>query len=133
MNIRTNTIKLGPNLKTARYRHGCTRIRNDSIIVAGGLSDDYLSSSEILKIGDLQWTNGPNLKEPIFDNKVIMSIQKDYTAFSFGGRNENVFKSKLYGLNQDRNEWQFLDDINERHYYGPIVNVPSSMIPWCYD
>ena len=134
MNILTNTIKLGPNLNVARYRHGCTRIRDDSLIVAGGFShDDYLISSETLKIEDLRWTNGLDLKEPVFDNKLVTSIQKDYIAYNFGGKDENGSKFNSYGLNQDGNEWQFLDYMHERRHFTSIVNIPTSMLPWCYN
>jgi len=106
MNVQTNTIKPGPNLKTARRNHSCVWMRNDSIIVAGGLSDDYLNSSEILKIGDLRWTNGPDLKDSVFDDTIVMSIQKHYIAYSYGGKDRNGYTTEIYGFNEDRNEWQ---------------------------
>ena len=69
MNIKTNTLKPGPSLNKARRGHGCTRIGNDSIIVAGGWHTgpsrirQRSKSTEMLKIGDLAWTDGPDLKE----------------------------------------------------------------------
>ena len=139
MNIVTNTVKPGPSLKTARYKHGCARIRNDSIIVAGGLNERNVKSTEILKIGDLTWTNGPDLpdiKESALENRIVMSNRKDYIALSSGGIGENDGPANppaIYGFHQDRNEWQFLGNVNEYRYWGSIVNVPSNLIPWCYN
>ena len=141
MNIVTNTVKPGPSLKTPRYKHGCARIRNDSIIVAGGLCEicdipGFVTSTEILKIGDLTWTNGPDIKESAFENRIVMSNRKDYIALSLGGIGENDGPANhpaIYGFHQDRNEWQFLGNVNEYRYWGSIVNVPSNLIPWCYN
>ena len=136
MNIVTNTVKPGPSMKTARYKHGCARIRNDSIIVAGGLDRYYVTSTEILKIGDLTWTNGPDIKESAFENRIAMSYRKDYIALSLGGIGENdgpANQPAIYGFHQHRNEWQFLGIVNEYRYWGSVVNVPSNLIPWCYN
>ena len=136
MNIATNTVKPGPSMKTARYKHGCARIRNDSIIVAGGLDRRYVTSTEILKIGDLTWTDGPDIKESAFENRVVMSNRKDYIALSLGGIGENdgpEYPPAIYGFHQNRNEWQFLSNVNECRYWGSVVNVPSNLIPWCYN
>ena len=134
MNIATMTVKPGPSLKTARMDHGCARIRNDSIIVAGGFNDYFATSSEILKIGDLKWTSGPDTKESAFENRIVMSNRKDYVALSLGGTGFNDGPtSNIYELNQERNEWQVLDNVNGHRYWGSVVNVPSNMIPWCYN
>ena len=136
MNIGSNTVKPGPSLKTARYKHGCARIRNDSIIVAGGLGGWIVTSTEILKIGDLTWTNGPDIKESAFENRIVMSNRKDYIAISLGGIGENdgpEYPPAIYGFHQNRNEWQFLSNVNECRYWGSVVNVPSNLIPWCYN
>ena len=140
MNIVTNTVKPGPSLKAARYKHGCARIRNDSIIVAGGLCDTcddiFVTSTEILKIGDLTWANGPDTQQSAFENRVVMSNRKDYIALSLGGIGENdgpEYPPAIYGFHQNRNEWQFLSNVNECRYWGSVVNVPSNLIPWCYN
>ena len=132
LNIGTNTIHPGPALNQARYRHGCARTSNGSIIVAGGkYNSKSLKSTEILKMGDLEWTNGPDLKEKVQLNEVVMSRTKDYIAYSIGGWNYDGESSEIYGLTSDMNEWKFLDNMNEPRYWGSAVNIPFNMIPWC--
>ena len=135
MNIATMTVKPGPSLNTARYNHGCARIRDDSIIVAGGLGKMiWANPSEILIIGDLKWNNGPDTEESAFENRIVMSNRKDYVALSLGGTGlSDGPTSKIYGLTQNWNEWQFLGNVSGHRYWGSVVNVPSNMIPWCYN
>ena len=131
-------MKLGPSLNKVRQSHGCSRIRNDSIIVAGGWSTRQSrsrrrsKSTEILKIGDLSWSNGPDLKEGVYFNEVVNSNGDDYIAYSLGGFTEwDAVSNKIYGLRRDSNEWQLVDSMNEPRYRGSALNIPSSLIPWC--
>ena len=130
-------MKRGPPLNKARYWHGCARIKDDSIIVVGGRNDivgnnDYLKSTEILRIGDLKWTNGPDLKEGVRLNKVIESNGEDYIAYSMAGNTAYIDHSdKMYGLRSDRTEWELIDLMNAYHRFGSVVNVPLKSIPWC--
>ena len=94
LNIATNTMTQGPSLNTARYFHGCVRVKDDSIIVVGGYTGytgydytDILKSTEILKIGDLEWTNGPDLEVGVRNNEVVSSYGEDYIAYNMGGYN----------------------------------------------
>ena len=130
LNIATNTMKQGPSLNIARVHHGCANIRNDSIIVAGGFP--LYESTEILKIGDLEWKRGPDLKEGVTANKVVKSNLEDYVAYSIGGNNwYGTSLSEIYGLQRDMNEWQLIDNMNEPRMWGTALNIPSSLIPWC--
>ena len=115
-------------MNTARSKHSCTRLRNDSIIVVGG---DYgsVDSTEILTIGELNWKYGPVLKEGLRSDKVVESNRKDYIAYNFGGHSK-IHSSEIYGLNVERNEWQLVANMNERRCCGTAVNVPSNLIPW---
>ena len=133
-------MKPGPSLNKARRGHGCTRIGNDSIIVAGGWHTRQngirrrSKSTEILKIGDLAWTNGPDLKEGIYLNEIVKSNGADYIAYSLGGYTGwgwDHVSDKIYGLRRDRNEWQLVDSMSEHRYRGSALNIPSSLIPWC--
>ena len=76
-------MKRGPSLNKARYWHGCARVNDNSTVVVGGYNsvDGYLKSTEILRIGDLEWTNGPDLKEEVRYNKVVLSNRNDYIAY----------------------------------------------------
>ena len=117
-----------------RHWHGCSRIKNESILVAGNNikpDNGRLLSTELLKIGDLKWTIGPDLKEDVYLNEVVRSSAKDYIAYSIGGRTDHRITSKIYGLNGKKNEWQLLDNLNEPRWHGSAVNVPSNLIPWC--
>ena len=67
----------GPSLNTARKWHGCEKLNDGSIIVAGGVNYDELgasnklSSTEILRIGEQKWTNGPSLEDHVDFNTLI--------------------------------------------------------------
>ena len=135
-------MKQGPSLNTAREDHGCARLRDGSILVAGGWGVQIVGganklgnfkSTEILEVGDHEWKNGPDLKEGVKLNKVVKSNGKDYIAYSIGGWEYGRASSKIYGLNVDKNEWQLVDNLNEPRYKGSAVNVPSNLIPWCKD
>ena len=124
-------MKQGPSFNQARHSHGCARIWNDSIIVAGGWNRGPLKSTEILKIGGLKWTFGPDLKEGVHQNHVLKSNRNEYITYSVGGRFDPIPTPKIYGLNEEKNEWQHLGNMNEPRVYESTLNVPSNMIPWC--
>ena len=132
-------MKPGPSLNTARIRHGCTRTRDDSIIVAGGSKNSGLKSTEILKIGQLEWTKGPDLKEEVQKNELVHSNGGEYIAYSVGGHTGGYYdhawhegvSDKIYGLQRDRNEWQLVDRMNTPRQWGSALNIPSSLVPWC--
>ena len=122
-------MKPGPSLYKERSDHGCTRIGNDSIIVAGGWTQEQskkrLKSTEILKIGNLAWTNGPDLKEGVHLNEVVKSNGDEYIAYSLGGSiGWGVISDKIYGLRRDRNEWQLIDCMNEPRYGCRVSQAP---------
>ena len=131
MNIGTKLIRRGPSLNKERYWHGCSRIRDESILVAGGPNNGRFLSTEILKIGNLKWTIGPDLKEETHFNEVVRSNAMAYIAYSIGGITDHEISSKIYGLNINKNEWQLLDNMKEPRWYGSALNVPSNLIPWC--
>ena len=139
LNITANTMKKGPSLNKARSNHGCARISNDLIMVAGGfdlndhsIQTDILKSTEILKVGELEWKYGPDLKEAVANNKVVKGNGEDYGAYSIGGQNEHwTLLSEIYGLHHDSNEWQLIDNMNEPRFWGSALNIPSCLIPWC--
>ena len=124
-------MKRGPSLNKARHSHGCSRIREHSIIVAGGAKNGPLISTEILRIEDLKWTIGTDLEEGVYLNKVIKSNVNDYIAYSIGGRTKHRVSSNIYGLNGNKNQWQLLGNMNEPRWHGSAVNAPSTLIPWC--
>ena len=126
-------MKRGPSLNKARYWHGCARVNDNLIIVLGGCNsvDGDLKSTEILKIEDLEWTNGPDLKEGVISNGVVKSNGKDFIAYSIAGIiGEQTCSYDTYGLRSDRNEWELIDFMNEPRCLGSALNVPLNLIPW---
>ena len=138
LNIATNTMKPGPSLKNERFLHGCARIKDDSIIVVGGYDTSinnhggYVKSTEILRIGDQEWTKGPDLKEGVTSNEVVKSNGEDYIAYSVAGKDEDSnISGKIYGLRSDLTEWELIDFLKDRRCCGSALNVPLRLIPWC--
>ena len=127
-------MKRGPILNKARLWHDCTRLNDNSIIVVGGFNSDngYLKSTEVLKIGDLEWTNGPDLKTELVLTKIVKSNGRDFIAYSIAGLivGQNC-SDDIYGLRSDRNEWELIDIMNTPHCLGSALNVPLDLIPWC--
>ena len=67
INVETNQLTNGPNLKTARAGHGCGELEVDGksyIVVSGGYNNGYLRSTEILDKDNVGqgWQNGKNIK-----------------------------------------------------------------------
>ena len=126
-------MKSGPSLNTPRSSHGCERVDDRLIIVAGGRDNDLLVSTEVLEIGDRKWIKGPNLKERVNGNRLVFSNRKDYMVYSIGGNTGHwKYLSKIYGFKRDINEWQLIDNMNEPRAYGSALNVPLNMLPWCW-
>ena len=142
LNVKTNTMTQGPSLNTGRYYHGCARLNDGSIIVAGGLSKNQwhiIDSTEILKIGEHEWKPGPHLPERVSRYKLVKSQRKDYVAYGLGGetkiflgqRYRYTSSSKIYGLHRGTNEWQLIGNMEKPRDTGSAVNMPSNMIQWC--
>ena len=131
----TSKITQGPSMNTGRFDHGCARLNDEFIIVAGQsvMTTDNLFT-EVLKIGELEWTYGPNLTEAIGYNELVKSNRKEYIAYNLGGSTVDFEpSSKIYGLNSDTNEWELIGNMNEPRSHGSALNVPSHLIPWCDD
>ena len=136
LNVLTNAITQGPSLNIGRHSHGCERLNDESILVAGGYDFGVLASTEILKVGEHEWINGPNLKEGVWANELVKSNSKEYVAYNLGGNLNDILyhpSPKIYGLNRDMNEWQLIEMMNEPHFtlYGSALNVPINKIAWC--
>jgi len=84
-----------PKLKTGRYSHGCGSYLdsdgNTVLVVAGGKDKIYepLKSTEIFKLGDSEWSAGPDLP---FELESMASINwaKDNSVFFIGGTDGTV-------------------------------------------
>lgn len=135
LNVKTNTTTQGPSLNTTRCLHGCAKLNDGSIIVAGGYDSlKFLASTEMLKNGEQEWTNGPNFKQKVGRNKLVKSERTKYAVYSLGGVTGNSkYSSKVYGLHSEKNEWQLISDLNVPRVYGSALNVPLHIIPWCYE
>ena len=124
----------GPSLNTERSYHGCERLNDESIIVSGGLNTGVLTSTEILKRGELEWKNGPDLKGRVVGNELVKSERNRYVAYNLGGLNitgDGETFSTIHGLHRETNEWQLIGSMKEPREWGSAINVPSTMIPWC--
>ena len=85
----------GPELKSKRACHSCGRIRRAegsqemSIIVAGGVGENILSSVEILDEGSNEWQRGPHLAFGISWSQMIED--QNGGVVLIGGQSSSVY------------------------------------------
>jgi hypothetical protein len=127
----------GPSLKYARNSHSCARIRKNikslpefSIIVAGGVDTNLLSSVEILDDGASLWRAGPDL--PVGIRGAAMVEDPLGGVILIGGESSaNKFLDSLYRLSHAGDEagWIRLSQklSTGRHSHTAIM-VPDSIV-----
>ena len=124
-NIQENNWTEGPPLLTARYNHSSCAIKSEggtteSIIIIGGEArdrEDYLCSTEILKINEQKWVPGPDLPKGISKAVCIeLPFIMQYACLIIGGKTFSAiddpdWSSNVYGLNKSLLTWTFLGEI----------------------
>ena len=106
---------------TARFSHSSCAIQSldgttECIIIIGGITDEGLTkSSEILKIKDKKWSQGPELPYGIKNAACIaLPPTVNHACVIIGGEgesNEERFSSKIYALDKSLSSWSFLGEI----------------------
>ena len=106
---------------SARFSHSSCAIQSqdgttECIIIIGGITKEGLSSStEIMKIKERKWVQGPNLPYGIKNAAcVALPPTMNYSCVVIGGEGENEeerFSSKVYGLDRSLSTWNLLGEI----------------------
>ena len=133
--IRENSWIEGPSLLSERCFHSSCAIQADdgsvqSIIIMGGRTShdswQHSNSTEILKIKDQKWIQGPNLPCGILHAACVsLPFSTDLACIIVGGSNiENYYSSDIYGLNNALTEWKHLGKL-KRGRQGHIA-IPLS-------
>ena len=106
---------------TARFSHSSCAIQShdgttESIIIIGGITNEGLTkSTEIMKVKEQKWTQGPNLPYGIKNAAcVALPPTMDHACIVIGGEgetNEERFSSKIYALDKSLSTWSYLGQI----------------------
>ena len=122
-------------MKKERGYHGCFSVKENgnvsNVYVFGG-NPGPMSSTKVLNVNDLTWSDGPDLPIGIYGNAGVESNDNQYLGFSVGGYNSGS-KNTIYGLQKsgDNLKWVTFQSMNEPRYYTSAVNVPSTLLSFC--
>ena len=105
------------------------------MVVVGGEPSGSLSSTEILDVKTMTWSNGPNLPTSVTGNRGVESVTDTYLGFSTGGtsRGWNA-QNNIYGLKKTSGNtyrWVQVQSMATGRYYHSVVNAPTTLLPNC--
>ena len=103
------------------------------VVVGGEGSSGYLSSTEILDVKTMTWSNGPNLPTSVTGNRGVESVTDTYLGFSTGGYYRTVYNN-IYGLKKTSGNtyrWVQVQSMATGRYYHSVVNAPTTLLPNC--
>ena len=98
--------------------------------IVGGYSG-RISSTEILDVKTMTWSNGPNLPISVYGNRGVESVTDSYLGFSTGGTGP---QNKIYGLKRTTGNtysWVQVQSMATGRYYHSVVNAPTTLLPNC--
>ena len=99
-----------------------------------GRTRGYMTSTEILDVRDLTWSDGPSLPFAMGGHKAVESEVKGYLGFSIGGFIKGQpIGNTVYGLqNSNGNQtWVEMGQMAVPRGFGTVVNAPTSLLPSC--
>ena len=103
--------------------------------MGGRGSSGWFSSTEILDVKTMTWSNGPNLPITVIRNRGVESFTDTYLGFSTGGTNyywngyNNVYGLKKTSGNTYR--WVQVQSMATGRYWHSVVNAPTTLLPNC--
>ena len=124
----------GPKPLSRRKFHSCGKIKKDSqsnhesVIVAGGENDVYMSSVEILDAGASEWRTGPYL--PIGITEASMVHDPFGGVVLIGGYNEKHLNT-LYQLSHANSEWILMSQKLKIGRFGATTFLVPNEITNC--
>merc|ERR1711953_1404553 len=97
-------------LNTGRYGHSCSQYKKDRVtilLVTGGLSGEYLSSTEIYV--DSEWKYVASLPTP---RELLALATINNTVFAFGGEYEGVYYDDILRYDSAGDRWEDAGKMN---------------------
>ena len=104
-NTRTNIFSTFGSLQQGRYHHSCALL-NDLILVAGGYSGGYLSSTEVIPLANGISRYGGNLNTVRYEFGLATIGGHYKKAISFGGYDGGILLSTVEEWDEDTEEWK---------------------------
>ena len=106
------------------------------VVVGGDGSPGRLSSTEILDVKTMTWSNGPNLPISVTGNRGVESFTDTYLGFSTGGTSCCSWSAQnnIYGLKKTSGNtysWVQVQSMATGRYYHSVVNAPTTLLPNC--
>ena len=127
-NTRTNLFLTLGSLQQGRYHHSCVLL-NNSILVVGGYSRDYLSSTEIIPLanGTPRYGGNLNTARRYFGLATIGGHYKK--SISFGGYDGSNKLSTVEEWDEDTAQWKLAPySMEEGKYSFASLAVPPQMV-----
>ena len=129
-------------MKKERGYHGCFSVKENgnvsNVYVFGG-NPGPMSSTKVLNVNDLTWSDGPDLPIGMYSNAGVESNDNQFLGFSVDGsaavktQGENSSKNTIYGLQKsgEIQKWVAFKSMNEPRDHASVANVPSSLLTFC--
>ena len=124
-------------MKHKRRNHGCFSVKEQGkvtkvYVFGGNDGSSLLTSTEVLNVSDLTWSDGPSLPYPMYGNAGVSSNDKKYEGFCVGGYNSTKFKTVLGLENANGNQrWVEVGQMKEPREDHTVVNAPPSLLDSC--
>ena len=103
--------------------------------MGGEGSSRWLSSTEILDVKTMTWSNGPNLPISVTGNRGVESFTDTYLGFSAGGSDGGSYAyNNVYGLKKTSGNtyrWVQVQSMATGREYHSVVNAPTTLLPNC--
>ena len=130
---------------TRKGTGGCFSVKTNGVVthvvVIGGYNNlppniGPLSTTEILNVETLTWSNGPSLPSPMTDFGAVESFEVPYLGFVIGGTTNSNYApilglQKINGDIGETLQWDFVRSTDNGRYGHTVVNAPLSMLPSC--
>ena len=140
-------------MKMARSYHGCFSVKEQGNISKvyvfggsdgtvdgssdGGIDGTLTSSTEVLNVSNLTWSDGPSLPNAMAGNTGLESVDEQFLGFSIGGYRQlgpitwsnYMHQHSIFGLqNSGGNQrWVYVGRMKSSRSFPTAVNAPSSL------
>ena len=125
-------------MRLKRAGHGCFSVKTNNTIkeiyvIGGSTQQDYSSSTEVLNVQNLTWSDGPSLPFGMYGLKAVASVQDEYIGFVVGGNTKGGPLNTIFGLKKSNKNlsWIEIGRMNMTRFDHTVVNAPLSLMTSC--